>query len=117
MNHIDFIYEFFSHVKCANCQEFFKNDSIQLIRQETNNTVVRIVCSNCGKNLGLAILGVDSAKYKNSLELEENTCQTEDIPVVLHSEPVPITYDDVIKAHEFFSRLGDDWAKHLPKTE
>jgi hypothetical protein len=27
-----------------------------------------------------------------------------------------ISYDDVLSAHEFFSNLGDDWAKHLPKV-
>ena len=26
-----------------------------------------------------------------------------------------ISYDDVLDAHEFFSSLGDDWHKHLPK--
>ncbi len=117
MNYIDFIYEFFSHIKCANCQEFFKDDSIQLVRQETNNVLVRIVCSSCGKNLGLAILGVDRAKYNNSLKFEEDACIDETIPVVLNDEPEPITYDDVVKAHDFFSKLGDDWAKYLPKIK
>jgi hypothetical protein len=28
-----------------------------------------------------------------------------------------ISYDDVLNAHEFFSTLGSDWAKHLPKPK
>jgi len=128
MNYIDFIYDFFSHVKCANCHEFFTAESIHLIRQESNNVVVRIVCSHCGKNLGLAILGIDREKYKNSLKFEEEIAsdsntetktdiKSDKIPVVMEEEAEPITYDDVIKAHDFFSKLGDDWAKFLPKIE
>ena len=26
----------------------------------------------------------------------------------------PITYDDVLDAHSFFSSLGDDWIKFIP---
>ena len=122
MEYLDFINDFFSQVQCANCHEYFKDDSVQVVRQESNNIVVRIGCSKCGKHLGLAILGIDRAEYKNSLKLSEETSDTageQNIPVLINNEAEPITYDDVIKAHEFFSNLGDDWAKnlHLPDTE
>lgn len=117
MEYLDFINDFFSHVKCAQCHEFFKEDSVHLIRQESNNIVVRIVCSNCGKNLGLAILGIDRSEYKNSLKFSEDTDKKENMPVSVSADKDPITYDDVIEAHHFFSSLGDDWTKHLPKTD
>jgi hypothetical protein len=117
MEYIDYINEFFSHVKCAQCHEFFKDDSIQLVRQESNNIVVRITCSKCGKNLGLAILGIDRAEHKNSLEFSKNTAQNTDMPISINADESPITYDDVAEAHQFFSSLGDDWSKHLPKFE
>ena len=114
MEYLDFINDFFAHVKCSSCHEFFKEDSVHLVRQESNNIVVRIVCSTCGKNLGLAILGIDRSEYKNSLKLSSDSS---DVPISANNEEDPITYDDVIKAHQFFSGLGDDWSKHLPKAE
>ena len=112
MDYYEFLNEFFSHVKCSNCKEFFKEGSVQLIRKEANNIVVRITCQNCDKNLGLAILGLDKAEYKNSLKFSETEGEN---PVSTGSNEEPITYDDVIEAHDFFENLGDDWAKHLPK--
>lgn len=117
MEYLDFINDFFSHIKCSNCHEFFKDDSIELVRQESNNIVVRIACAKCGKNLGLAILGIDRAEYKNSLKFSEDTCKNADMPLCANADKEPINYDDVIEAHQFFSGLGDDWAKHLPKAE
>jgi len=115
MEYLEFISEFFAHVKCSNCHEFFKPDSIHLVRQEINNVVVKIECSHCGKNLGLAILGIDRAEYKNSLKFLDSN--SSDIPVSQDDPKDPINYDDVIEAHHFFSALGDDWVKHLPKME
>jgi len=117
MEYLNYINEFFSHVKCANCHEFFKDDSIELVRQESNNIVVRITCAKCGKNLGLAILGIDRAEYKNSLNFAEDTAKNKDMPLSINADDSPITYDDVMEAHQFFSKLGDDWAKHLPNIE
>jgi predicted secreted protein len=113
MEYLEFIHEFFSHIKCNHCQEFFKEDSIHLVRQEVNHIVVRIVCSHCGKNLGLAVIGIDKSEYNNSLKFSESS---DDSPISMENEKEAITYDDVIQAHEFFSNLGDDWAKYLPKA-
>ena len=117
MEYINYINEFFSHVKCVNCNEFFNNDAIQLVRQESNSIVVRIACVNCGKNLGLAILGIDRAGYKNSLGFSEDTHGNNDMPISVNVNNDPITYDDVVEAHQFFSSLGDDWSKYLPNHE
>ncbi len=117
MEYLELINYFFSQIKCSACHEFFKEDSIHLIRQESNNIVVRITCSNCKKDLGLAILGIDKAEYKNSLKLSKESLEIEDMPISINNDTEPINYDDVIKAHEFFSGLDKDWAKHLPKIE
>jgi len=117
MEYLDYINEFFSHVKCSNCDEFFNNESIELVRQESNNIVVRITCAKCGKNLGLAILGIDRAQHKNSLDFSEDTSNKSDMPVSVNADESPITYDDVIEAHQFFNGLGEDWSKYLPKNE
>lgn len=117
MEYLDFINDFFSHVKCSHCHEFFNDDAIQLVRQESNNIVVRIACAKCGKNLGLAILGIDRSEYKNSLKFSEDTAKNTDLPISINSDESPISYDDVMEAHQFFSALGDDWAKHLPRVE
>ncbi|NLF84149.1 MAG: hypothetical protein GX568_09235 [Candidatus Gastranaerophilales bacterium] len=111
MDNLEIIQKFFSGLKCGRCDSFFDKDSIELVREEENNIVVRITCSACGKNLGLAILGIESGEYKNSLKFEtddESSLINDDLPAN------PITYEEVIKAHEFFSGLGADWMKYLP---
>lgn len=111
--HFELIKKFFETLKCSRCDSFFTGDSVQPVRVEQNNVAVKITCSSCGKNLGLAILGIDRNEYRNSLKFEEQDdsqqelCQPED----------PITYEDVIEAHKFFSGLGSDWMKHLPKDD
>lgn len=98
----ELIKEFFRHLRCSNCNNFFTNNCIQPVRSEKNSIIVRINCSHCGKNLGLAILGVDTGEYKNSLNFDE---------------PPPITHEDVARAQKFFSGLGSDWMKYLPKID
>jgi hypothetical protein len=116
MEYLNFITDFFSNIKCSHCREFFSNEAIELVRQESNNIVVRINCRNCGKNLGLAILGIDRSEYKNSLDFSEDTAQ-DDMPISINTDKDPITYDDVIEAHHFFSGLDSNWSKYLPKVE
>jgi len=116
MDNFEFIKKFFENLKCSGCDSFFKEEAVQLIRQEDNNIVVRVTCTECGKALGLAILGTDRNEFKNSVEFEKTT----DLPAFLESS-IPaedaITYEEVSEAHKFFSGLGSDWAKYLPKQE
>ncbi len=110
----ELIKKFFEKLKCARCDNFFSGDAIQPVRMEENNVVVRISCLHCGKNLGLAILGVDKNEYKNSLKFsseDDEFLRAKDMP------SDPITYEDVIEAHKFFSGLGADWMKYLPGEE
>lgn len=106
MKNSDAIKLFFLHMKCTNCENTFKDEDIEILRQEEGYTVVRICCEHCQKNIGVAILGIDKEQMQKSL----NMCES-----VNSNEPPPIGYDDVIEAREFFNSLGNDWVKHIPE--
>ncbi|MDD3014122.1 MAG: hypothetical protein PHC34_10505 [Candidatus Gastranaerophilales bacterium] len=113
----DIIKEFFSNIKCTQCHNFFDKESINLVRHEHNYTVVRIICSKCGKNIGIAMLGLDKDSMKVSVDKTNEQKKPDDIPLELSDTIDPITYDDVIDAHKFFYSLGNDWSKHLPNKD
>lgn len=108
-NNIEIIKLFFSKMKCSNCDHFFKEEDVAILRDEGDYIVARIYCSHCGKNVGIALLGLDKETMKKTLETScteaKSICGTED----------PISYDDVMDAHSFFASLGDDWTKFIPQ--
>jgi len=113
MDNFEFIKKFFENLKCSGCDSFFKEEAVQLIRQEDNNIVVRVTCMECGKALGLAILGTDRSGFRNSIKFQENS----EAPSFLENN-LPddaITSEEVNEARKFFSGLGADWTKYLPK--
>jgi len=112
----DIIKEFFSNIRCTQCHNFFDEESISLVRHDNNYTVVRVTCSKCGKNIGLAMLGLDKDSIKKSME-QLNSPGDIETSIELSDADDPITYDDVIDAHNFFYSLGSDWYKHLPRKE
>jgi len=114
MGNFDIIKEFFTNMRCSQCHVFFEKSDIKVLRQDYNYTVVKVVCSSCGKNIGLAILGMDKESLKKQIETTEDEYQNEDAIPFDISEEEPINYDDVIDAHKFFYNLGSDWAKFLP---
>jgi hypothetical protein len=115
----DIVKDFFSNIKCTQCQNYFEKESINLVRHEYNYTVVRVTCSVCGKNIGMAILGLDKNSMHQSLEpIEEPKKSKTNKKAIKEDNPCdPITYDDVIDAHNFFYSLGEDWTKFLPEKE
>ncbi len=115
MDNLEIIKKFFENLKCTGCDNFFSRDAIELVRKEENNVVVRVKCSYCDRNLGLAILGLDKAEYKNSLKFENEESEIGSIDANIQDNP--ITFEDVLDAHKFFSGLGADWAKHLPQKD
>ena len=94
----------FSNMCCSVCKHDFDEDSIFLKREEQGLLVLQIVCPNCGKNFGLALLGT------NSLSVKEN----EDTPLEFQDCPLPISFDDVLDAHNFIDKLEKDWNKYIP---
>ena len=107
------IQEYFQQKECRFCSHAFKSDGIQLLREEPGVLVVRVTCSNCGHPLGVAIVGTTPKPQKAvSLHPRDWTKRDKDRLVGMP----PITYDDVLNAHQFFKGLDTDWHKLLPKA-
>jgi hypothetical protein len=118
MDKLKIIKEFFKNVKCSQCNNFFTGNSVQLVREEENNIVIKVICHHCSKNLGLVIIGIDPKDFLESMKIQG--ISEEDEEEILDEFTIredPITFEDVINAHKFFNSLGSDWMKHLPKVE
>ncbi|MBQ3642420.1 hypothetical protein II906_10935 [bacterium] len=102
MNKTD-IRNLFSGLCCSVCHHDFNEDSVKVKREEKNLYVLEIVCPECGKNFGLALLA------KPERESTKN-----DTPFEIQECPLPINYDDVLNAHNFIDKLEKDWEKYIP---
>lgn len=94
----------FSKMTCSQCGTNFGDDCIDILRIEDNCAIVRIFCTTCNKNYGIAIIGIE--------RLGEA-----DLPEYVDDGAEPISYDDVIDAHKFISNLGPDWTKYIPQEK
>ena len=103
MNTEEYIKLIFTNMVCSCCDTQFTPDCIEIIRVEDNIAVVKIVCQNCHKNYGIAIIGIEESAQNDTFE---DYVQIPDLP--------PITTDDVIEAHNFINKLGNDWSKYIP---
>lgn|SRR5574344_2438107 len=97
------IKKLFSNLCCSACKEDFEEESFEIIRQEHNLIVVRIVCGNCGKSFGVALLGLNELSLKNSSPFE------------IVETPHPISSNEVLDAHNFIKNLDEDWTKYIPQ--
>lgn len=95
----------FNNLCCSVCRSGFDEDSITIKRQENGLLVVNLMCANCGKNFGVAFVGLSDIEVKDERL----------IPLEVQEGPEPITYDDVIDAHRFIRDLDEHWQEHLPK--
>ena len=96
----------FSDMCCSECKSDFNEDSVFVLRKEKNLNVLLIVCQNCGKSFGIALLG--------GCEEKDSSKTKEDLALQIQDGPDAIGYDDVLDAHNFFSNLDDDWQKYIP---
>ena len=127
---LQLIKEYFQQKSCRHCNRNYTPDGIEFIREEPGMVVVRVGCSGCGQPLGIALVGMSGGgNQKISPDMHRRmpgsfTCPEEARPhpsewtkgdIQRLSEASRITYDDVLDAHAFFSNLGSDWAKYLPK--
>jgi hypothetical protein len=122
------ITEYFRKRFCKHCDQPYTAEGIELIRHEPGVIVVRVVCCACSTPLGIALVGMNTPSQLGTCQHGRpgtNTPQparkwilpgewTKRDACRLGENP-PISYDDVLAAHEFFDALGDDWAKHLPR--
>lgn len=95
----------FSSMCCSVCKHDFDEDAIIIKRQEKNLLVLQIICPECGKSFGIALLGTNSIGVKQ--EVEEDALAFQECPL-------PISYDDVLDAHHFIDKLEKDWTKYIP---
>jgi hypothetical protein len=108
------IQEYFQQKTCRYCSNPFASEGIQLLREEPGVLVVRVSCRSCGHPLGVAIVGT-APRFKTEKREAPPEWTKRDIDR-LSASPA-ITYDDVLEAHEFFTNLGSDWAKMLPRQK
>lgn len=97
----------FSDMCCSECKSDFTDESIFVLRKEQGLTVIQVICQNCGKSFGIALLGGCDEKDVDSYTQDELALQ-------IQEGPDAICYDDVLDAHKFFSNLEDDWQKYIP---
>lgn len=123
------ITEYFRKRCCRHCSQPYTPEGIELIRQEPGVIVVRVVCCSCNTPLGIALVGMNSPAQSPTCEHGRpgSTTQKEQKYALpgewtkrdafrLADQP-PISYNDVLAAHEFFHNLGNDWSKHLPRIK
>ena len=94
----------FSNLCCSVCGHDFDERAIFIKREEKNLLVLQIVCPECGKSFGLALLGTGALSVKDK----------EDDALEIQECPMPISYDDVLDAHQFIDKLEKDWTKYIP---
>ena len=87
---------------CNVCKHDFDETAINIMREDNDLIVLRIICPDCGKSFGIALLGIGK------------DCAKEDLPLEFKPCPMPITSDDVIDAHNFIDKLEKDWTKYIP---
>lgn len=100
------IKKLFADLCCSNCGHDFDEESVFVLREEEGLFVLQVVCPECNKSFGVAILGIESIAIKDT-EDEKLALQIKDLPE-------PISSDDVIDAHRFFKNLDSDWQKFIP---
>ena len=126
------ITEYFKRRACRQCAQPYTADGIELIRHEPGVIVVRVACCACNTPLGIALVGMSAPAQIGACEhgrpgnraavnqerrkwnlpgewTKRDACKLSDQP--------PISYDDVLAAHQFFDALGGDWMKHMPRIK
>ena len=114
------IQEYFQQRSCRYCSRPFLPEGIQLVREEPGVLVVKVGCSDCGRPLGIALVGMNqNANTQAQTQQPLPSCpehppgwSKRDIQR-LSGKPA-ITYDDVLRAHQFLNEAGDAWGRHLP---
>ena len=99
------INKLFENMCCSVCKHDFDESAITIKRENDDLLILQIVCSECGKNFGLAFLDTGDKTSNNKKEdeaLEFQQC------------PTPINLDDVLDGHNFIDKLEKDWTKYIP---
>lgn len=100
--------QFFKNFCCSKCSEEFNEKSIDIVRQEEGLSVLKVICKNCSKSFGLAILGLNPDDFGSDKETSQ-----EDRALDIVDTPCAISYDDVIEAHNFIRNLDENWSSYI----
>lgn len=76
---------------CSRCKNDFTYDSIKIKQNQGNVYICKLICQKCGKDFGDIVLNYNKISNKHDkLEIVDGGA--------------PISYDDVIEAHEFIKK-------------
>lgn len=125
MDYLQLITDYFEAAdkRCYVCGCLYPRESfaVQGCDLISNAVVVDVTCAHCGQRLGTALVSVKTPlNISTGAPVKETPSRpktwTKKDEQRLKDLPA-INYDDVVDAHEFFSKLGPDWSKHLPKVK
>jgi hypothetical protein len=111
MDAFQLIQNFFTRMRCNFCSHSFSPEDIQLIRQDEGIYIVNVYCNHCRTQNGVAMVGVEVPGQEMVFPDPELTEEE----LVRLAEFQPITENDVLDAHEFFSNLDENWMRFIPK--
>ncbi len=94
------------NMHCHKCCGEFDKDSIKIMRDERGLLVVQIKCERCKRCFGMAFLGLGLEELNSCFKTQKQNSKYE-----------PISYDDVLDAHNFFQNMDENWAKYLENKE
>lgn len=116
MENFELVQDFFCKMHCSNCKSHFKPDGIKLLKEESGYYIIRLTCIECNQPVGIAIVGI---KEPPLIDANDPPLLTDHLMKKgnQEEEPPPISYNDVINAHKFFSNLSSDWSKHIKKPK
>lgn len=82
----------FSGLCCSRCKNEFSKDSIEVLERDCGIMLCRLSCAKCGKDFGEIIFHFNRKSDRH-------------LPLEILDGPAPISYDDVIDAHEFIKKM------------
>jgi hypothetical protein len=115
---------YFGQRACKKCAQPYTADGIEFLRQEPGVIVVKVGCTTCGCPLGIALVGMNNLSLPTCTHGRPGQAADErsEYPQDWSKRDIerlqngpPISYDDILSAHEFFSSLGADWSTKMPK--
>ena len=67
------IKKLFADLCCSECGAEFDENSVSILREEEGLLVLQVICNNCQKSFGVAILGFNPTSFadKDEVALEE----------------------------------------------
>ena len=82
----------FSGLCCSRCKNDFSKDSIKILEKNNDVMICHLTCEKCGKDFGEIIFNYNRKASAHA-------------PFKIIEGPEPISYDDVIDAHEFIKKM------------